>query len=147
MSVQFYAALRRSAHERPADQPCDPHRQRPGARAPVLWRGARFEIHDLAPEYGPLCYFLCDGGSSIWLIQHDATPPGDRFSEFRIGLDHLAFTASNKAELEALAARLIAAGVPTQGVELFHGRWWYVCFRDPDHIQLEYWLDAPVAGE
>ncbi len=102
-----------------------------------------FEFHTIPPEYGNLVYFPVEGGT-VWLLTHGQTPPGDRFSEFRIGLDHLAFTAPSKAFLDDLAAKLKAAGVPTEGVELFHGNWYYVAFRDPDNIQLEYWLDEPV---
>jgi len=100
-----------------------------------------FELTVLDPQYGKLAYFPVEGGHSVWLVQHGKTPPGDRFSEFRVGLDHLAFTAPNKEFLDALAARLIAAGVNTKGVELFYGQYLYVAFRDPDNIQLEYWLD------
>ncbi len=106
-----------------------------------------FEINDIPPEYGNLAYFLVEGGASVWLITHDQTPAGDRFNEFRVGLDHLAFSAPSKAFLEELATKLIAAGVETQGVELFHGKWWYVAFRDPDNIQLEYWLSEPTADQ
>jgi glyoxylase I family protein len=102
-----------------------------------------FEIQEIPPEYGNLVYFLVENGS-VWLLTHEQTAPNDRFSEFRIGLDHLAFTAPDKAFLDELAARLKAAGVPTQGVELFHGQWYYVAFRDPDNIQLEYWLNERV---
>jgi len=66
---------------------------------------------------------------------------GDRFSEFRIGLDHLSFTATDHASLDALAAKLIKAGVDTKGVERFEPTGnFYIAFRDPDNIQLEYWL-------
>jgi catechol 2,3-dioxygenase-like lactoylglutathione lyase family enzyme len=68
--------------------------------------------------------------------------PGDRFSEFRIGLDHLSFTAPSRAALDALAEKLIAAGVETKGVEQFAPTGNdYMAFRDPDNIQLEYWLN------
>ena len=103
-----------------------------------------FDVQAIPPEYGRLAYFAV-GSGSVWLVQHDQTPPGDRFSEFRVGLDHLAFTAPSLDALHALADTLIAAGVDTQGVELFHGKWHYVAFRDPDNIQLEYWLDEPAA--
>ena len=39
--------------------------------------------------------------------------------------------------------KLIAAGVETNGVELFEGHFPYVSFRDPDNIQLEYWYTPP----
>ncbi|MBN1681528.1 MAG: VOC family protein [Anaerolineae bacterium] len=105
-----------------------------------------FEINEVPMEHGMLYYFMV-GSASVWLITHDKTPPGDRFSEFRIGLDHLAFTAPDKDAVHALADKLIAAGVDTKGAELFYGKWWYVAFRDPDNIQLEYWLNEPEGGE
>lgn len=106
-----------------------------------------FELHEVPAQYGKLLYFPVEGHAQVWLIQHDQTPPGDRFNEFRIGLDHLAFTAPDKAFLDEIAAKLIAAGVPTNGVELFHDRWHYVAFRDPDNIQLEFWLDEPASEQ
>jgi len=80
------------------------------------------------------------GGIEIGFIQHPETPPGDRFDEMRIGLDHISFKAPDEAALHALAERLIQAGVDTKGVEIFfpNGKK-YVSFRDPDNIQLEYW--------
>ena len=67
--------------------------------------------------------------------------PNDRFSESRIGLDYLSFSAPSKEALQELADKLTAAGVDTKGVEQFiHTGNWYVSFRDPDNIQLEYWL-------
>jgi|SRR5690606_1662106 glyoxylase I family protein len=87
--------------------------------------------------------FFRAGNVYIFLIRHDATPPGDRFSEFRIGLDHLSFAAPSEQALHDLAEKLIAAGVETNGVELFEGHFPYVAFRDPDNIQLEYWYTPP----
>ena len=67
--------------------------------------------------------------------------PNDRFSEFRIGLDHLSFTAPSQEALHELVEKLRAAGVDTNGVEQFAPTGnLYVAFRDPDNIQLEYWL-------
>jgi glyoxylase I family protein len=102
-----------------------------------------FEIRE-EPEYlGGALYFMA-GGVEITFVHHGRTPPGDRFSEFRIGLDHLSFVAPDEAALHTLADRLIAAGVDTQGVETYapNGKR-YVAFRDPDNIQLEYWLNQP----
>jgi glyoxylase I family protein len=67
-------------------------------------------------------------------------PPGavdaDRFSEYRIGLDHVAFGAS-RAELDGLAAALGAAGITS---DLHHDPLGpaVMSFRDPDNIQLEF---------
>ena len=87
-------------------------------------------------------FYFAVGEASIWVITHERTPADDRFSEFRVGLDHLAFTAPSEEALNELAEKLIAAGVDTKGVEVFapSGNK-YVAFRDPDNIQLEYWLD------
>ncbi len=98
-----------------------------------------FEINYM-PEYH-IFNFVC-GGVGFWFMTHQETPPGDRFSEFRIGLDHLSFTAPSREALQALADKLIAAGVDTKGVETFAPTGnLYMAFRDPDNIQLEYWLE------
>lgn len=102
-------------------------------------------LHDDPDYLGGSLYFMV-GDVQVYLVRHAATPPGDRFSELRVGLDHLAFRAPDEAALDALAARLIAAGVPTNGVEVYApGGKRYIAFRDPDNIQLEYWLDEPAA--
>jgi glyoxylase I family protein len=99
-----------------------------------------FQIQDFKFEGGSMFFFVV-GDVSIWFLTHHQIPPGDRFSEFRIGLDHLAFKATNESELKATADKLIAAGVNTKGVETFVSGNKYIAFRDPDNIQLEYWLD------
>ena len=100
-----------------------------------------FEVVNLPAEHGGGFYFEV-GGVSIWFFTSSQPVAGDRFSEFRIGLDHLSFTAPSEAALHDLADKLIAAGLDTQGVEVFapSGNK-YVAFRDPDNIQLEYWLN------
>ena len=81
------------------------------------------------------------GGVEFFFFPSHQPLPNDRFSEFRIGLDHLSFTASSREALDELAKRLIAAGIDTKGVEQFAPTGnLYVAFRDPDNIQLEYWL-------
>ncbi len=70
--------------------------------------------------------------------------PGHRdgpFDEFRTGLDHLAFTVSSMAELEEWEERLRAEGIPFSPIaETPIGT--VIVFRDPDNIQLEFWLPA-----
>jgi catechol 2,3-dioxygenase-like lactoylglutathione lyase family enzyme len=68
----------------------------------------------------------------------EGTAEDDRFSEYRVGLDHLAFAVEDRAELDSLVERLQAAGVDTKGVEtdvVLGGE--YVAFRNPDNVQLE----------
>ena len=64
------------------------------------------------------------------------TPSGDRFSEQRIGLDHLAIGVSSYQELERLAEVLRRNGV---AADLHHDPLGpaIVTFRDPDNIQWE----------
>jgi glyoxylase I family protein len=86
-------------------------------------------------------FFFTVGDVQFFVFPSRQPIPGDRFSEFRIGLDHLSFTAPDVAALHEVANKLIAAGVDTKGVEQFvHTGNYYVAFRDPDNIQLEYWL-------
>jgi catechol 2,3-dioxygenase-like lactoylglutathione lyase family enzyme len=94
-----------------------------------------FELEKIADGF-----FLRTGGVTIFFFPSSHPLPDDRFNEFRIGLDHLSFTAPSEAALHSIAARLIEAGVDTKGVETYHTGNRYVAFRDPDNIQLEYWL-------
>jgi glyoxylase I family protein len=71
----------------------------------------------------------------------EGTPQGDRFSEYRIGVDHLAFAVADRGELEKAVEALRAAGVHTEGVELDPTlNKEYVCFRDPDNVQWEFYM-------
>jgi catechol 2,3-dioxygenase-like lactoylglutathione lyase family enzyme len=65
------------------------------------------------------------------------TPPGDQFSERRVGLDHLAIGVSSHAELERLLEVLRRNGV---AADLHHDPLGpaIVTFRDPDNIQWEF---------
>ena len=63
------------------------------------------------------------------------------FDEFRTGLDHFAFTVASRDELTAWEGELSARGVTyTPAAETPIGT--VVVFRDPDNIQLEFWLPA-----
>ena len=100
-----------------------------------------FELHNVSDENPSWGFWFTCGGVAFFMMASREPIPGDRFSEFRIGLDHLSFTAPSEAALNQLTATLIAAGVDTKGVETFSTGNRYVAFRDPDNIQLEYWLD------
>lgn len=94
-----------------------------------------FELKNIADGF----YFAI-GGVAIFFFPSNHPIPNDRFNEFRIGLDHLSFTAPSEEALQSLANHLQASGVETKGVETYHTGNKYVAFRDPDNIQLEYWL-------
>lgn len=71
----------------------------------------------------------------------EGTPDDDRFSERRIGIDHLAFGVDDRATLDELVERLRAESVETAGVE--HDPVLdkdYVAFRDPDNVQWEFYM-------
>lgn len=82
----------------------------------------------------------------IGLTEHRAGRK-DAFDETRIGLDHLSFGVTDRAELDAWLTRLDAAraeysqiatanSIPGAAV---------VVFRDPDNIQLEIFFDPAWA--
>jgi catechol 2,3-dioxygenase-like lactoylglutathione lyase family enzyme len=64
---------------------------------------------------------------------------GDVFDEFRIGLDHIAFGCASREELESWSARLDALGIE-HGEILDRSYGAGLAFRDPDNIQLEFFL-------
>ena len=67
------------------------------------------------------------------------TPAGDRFSERRIGLDHIAVgVGGGRRSLEELERALRAIGAPTDGLTLDRaGMRSLITFPDPDNIQWE----------
>jgi glyoxylase I family protein len=89
-----------------------------------------------------------DGLSArLGLTQHRGGGP-DVFDETRVGLDHLAFAVADRAELDAWATRLAAAGVVHSAVAPANSipGAAVIVFRDPDNIQLELFADPSGAG-
>lgn len=71
-------------------------------------------------------------------------PPGDRFDENRVGLDHLSFSVDTRAELDDAMKLLDDRGVSHGPIIPLEGFGIAVLpFRDPDNIQVE--LTAPLA--
>jgi len=70
---------------------------------------------------------------------------GDRFSPTRVGLDHLSLAVSSRADLDAAAERLSAAGVEHgEVIELTEQGMQILSVQDPDDINLE--LTAPLTS-
>ena len=68
------------------------------------------------------------------------TPAADRFSEARIGLDHLSFRIETASELQRLSQRIRDLGAEVgQPEDDPHGGGIALAFRDPDNIQLEFY--------
>jgi glyoxylase I family protein len=90
-----------------------------------------------------VCFRVLAHPESGWLVgvrQYRQRPDGD-FDEFRTGLDHFAFGVSSRDELEGWEERLRDSGVTfTPIAETPIGS--VIVFRDPDNIQLEFWLPA-----
>ena len=71
----------------------------------------------------------------------EETPRGDRFDPYRVGLDHLALAAPDRAALDGLKATLDAAGVPNNGIEVDAvTNAPYISFYDPDGIAWEFYV-------
>jgi glyoxylase I family protein len=71
------------------------------------------------------------------------TPEGDRFSERRIGLDHLAIGVSGRDGLESTLEALRTIGADTDGIHMDRaGEVAMITFRDPDNIQWEFFEQA-----
>ena len=67
--------------------------------------------------------------------------PNDRFNENRLGLDHIGFSVESHQQLRDLLVVLQELGVATAGIEFDPGgQGDYVCFRDPDNIQVEFYV-------
>lgn len=89
------------------------------------------------PDYpGKLRFRLADGTRLVVVPALPGTPDGDRFSEYRIGVDHISL-AMSRPDLDRLATALHEAGVVTSGITQDTVGPALVCFRDPDNIAWE----------
>jgi glyoxylase I family protein len=86
--------------------------------------------------------YLIGNGTLIGLHQHKTPAPPERFSEYRVGLDHVAFGCADRSELEKWARKLDELGVDHGEIkDASYGSG--LSFRDPDGIALEFF--APPA--
>ena len=111
------------------------------AERSAAWYGRVFGMETLTPitrpDWGPgqVTTLLHPAGFVVGLLQHEPCEDG-RFSEFRVGLDHLSFDVESLSELEAWVAHLDACSVDHSHIkDESYGS--VVVFRDPDNIQLE----------
>ena len=90
---------------------------------------------DTDPNFHHTVYLI--GNTLLGLHQHTTQAPQEAFSEFRVGLDHIAFGCADRAELEQWAGRLDELGITNGGIkDAAYGSG--VSFRDPDGIALEF---------
>jgi len=85
-------------------------------------------------------FSLLPVGIPCWFVQSGKPPSGDVFDEKRIGLDHIAFKVEILEMLNEVIERLREMGVVNAGLERFAGKYPYVAFRDPDNIQVEFFI-------
>ena len=78
-------------------------------------------------------------GVVVTVLTHHATTTSDRFDERRVGLDHLAFEATDRDELQRWVEHLDSKGIDHSGIiDIGYGP--TLVFRDPDNFQLELYV-------
>ena len=81
--------------------------------------------------------YLVGNNTLIGLHQHTTPAPDERFSEFRVGLDHVAFGCADRGELEKWMRRLDELGIEHgRSKDAYYGS--DMSFRDPEGIALEF---------
>ena len=81
--------------------------------------------------------YALEGGSLLGLHTHPTANEHPEFSEYRSGLDHVAFGVASRGELEKWQSRLDELGIQHGGiVDAPYGSG--LSFRDPDNIALEF---------
>ena len=84
---------------------------------------------------------MCPNSGWVLGVREYAAGAGDEFDELRTGLDHFAFSVASRSELEAWERELKTRGIEHSPIaETPIGS--VIVFRDPDNIQLEFWLPA-----
>lgn len=104
----------------------------------VPWYEQLFDAKPVLDEdTGPFRHVVWAVGSTLVGLHQFPDGLSDGFDERRVGLDHLAFACSSRAELETWEARLNELGVANGGiVDAGYGSG--LSFRDPDNIALEF---------
>jgi glyoxylase I family protein len=101
--------------------------------------------------FGAAPFFVGDESAfrfAVWIEpvfalhqHHGGSEAGDTFDEHRIGLDHIAFGCASRIDLEGWLDRLEELGIKHgEIVDAFYGSG--LAFRDPDNIQLEFFVEA-----
>jgi catechol-2,3-dioxygenase len=107
----------------------------------AAWYGALLDAdpvidEDTDPDLHHTVY-LVGNGTLLGLHQHHKPTLSEAFSEFRVGLDHVAFGCATRDELEKWTQRLDELGVEHGAIkDATYGSG--LSFRDPDGIALEF---------
>jgi catechol-2,3-dioxygenase len=84
-------------------------------------------------------------GMAVTVMTHDRTSEAGAFDERRVGLDHLAFRVADRDELQRWVTHLDERRVPHTGI-IDTGYGPTVVFRDPDNMQLEFYVHQNPAA-
>jgi glyoxylase I family protein len=96
-------------------------------------------VHRTSTDTFEIRSLLHPSGINVNVMTHAGTADGGAFDERRVGLDHLAFQVSDRGELQQWIAHLDAMAVPNSGIiDIGYGP--TVVFRDPDNMQLEFFV-------
>ena len=101
------------------------------------------EVRETVEDDGHVVEVLlrsAETGMQLGLIAHRGNP-GDPFSEFHTGLDHVEFALERRRDLDGCVAHLERLGIEHSGIKDL-GSAAMVTFRDPDNIQLEFYWSA-----
>jgi glyoxylase I family protein len=104
------------------------------------WYSQLFDAKPVLDEDAGSFYHVVwalDGGSLFGIHTHPKDNDQPNFSEFRTGLDHIAFALPSRADLEKWQSRLEELGISHGGiVDAPYGSG--LSFRDPDNLPLEF---------
>jgi catechol 2,3-dioxygenase-like lactoylglutathione lyase family enzyme len=96
---------------------------------------------ELALDTPDLIGFVAGGVIIAFKKATPENPDNLTFTPFNIGLDHVALACESEDELHRVANGLIQASVENTGVKLDETlQKLYVAFKDPDHIQWEFYM-------
>lgn len=75
------------------------------------------------------------------VLSYHKSNPGEPFSEFRTGLDHIAFGVADRPALEAWQRQFEEMGVEHSPIKE-GATGWLITFRDPDNLQYEMYTQS-----
>ena len=101
-------------------------------------------VHQARNETLEVRSLVHESGLGVTVMTHDGTAKDDVFDERRVGLDHLAFRVADRSELQRWATHLDAKGVTSTGI-IDTGFGPTIVFRDPDNMQLEFYVHLDPA--
>lgn len=75
-------------------------------------------------------------GDEVYIDLKEATEPGEGYRRYGIGLNHMGFTAPDKATVEAVAEAMAAAGFEVPALQRL-GNSYALFMKDPDGMRIE----------